>query len=849
MKRNISIFTFLLGAFAAGLASEAGADQTVYGGYCYFGEQYRGDLYDMYMKVNDFNMPVTLKVPGDKAVCTATKPNGMRIADNGWGYVKAEEAWSATLEIMEFDNVEWDAKSSPEYTWTYDGKPPACVAIAVRFDYIKYTLKFVSSQGGTMPEEIKTTYDEANLIPAPSSAPTGYHFDKWIATSSFDKEYRWEFETGASVSGEDFGLAECHEDNSIITLMAQWAPDTYAVSSTGENCKKVTVEASAAYTDDLAISWEPDGNWVKPTVTVYAGTDDKGTAIKTYSNLGEGTTSVTFKMSDLGEYYEKIFTKVSYNVYTITYNGNGGFFSNPMETSVTRRIENNTRISEFPEVHWDGDRMSLKGWYRAAGSEIEVNIGDLYDFGMNMEFYAEWDPSSTFNISGEVLPSGVGRIEGTNSYVKGKAVTLTAFPANGYSFVEWRRGDVRITDSTNLEVTVEGDAHYTAFFTGNVYKVSFDWDDNAIDGWLPPSKMVTFGQPYGMDDAIPDDPDFVFDHWVDDEGNRITSESLVTIDKRHTLYACVIRRPSYTIAYNGNGSTSDPMPNQKMYCGVADNLTSNAYERIGYHFRGWATNMADAAALKIAYADGERVMDIASTNETATLYAVWDAITFSEAMHCNDPNLAWKSSSGNSGNTNPWFTAFGEQIGDGTDSCVRQKGGDSQQWLVAQVVTNGSLSFSWKPTGCDGPLSFWIGPMEADPYTQESLVDLIGEDGSWSTFSTNGIPAGSWIHLYLYSDAGTCDIDQMTWTPEGSEPKQGKPVRASAAGVEDGIFSLTIPTTSGVAYGVWTNADLTVPAENWGLMEIKKADGETLDFSFGNVPGIPQLFFRAYEVK
>ena len=42
MKRHISIFTFLLGAFAAGFASEAGADQTVYGGYYYIGENYQG---------------------------------------------------------------------------------------------------------------------------------------------------------------------------------------------------------------------------------------------------------------------------------------------------------------------------------------------------------------------------------------------------------------------------------------------------------------------------------------------------------------------------------------------------------------------------------------------------------------------------------------------------------------------------------------------------------------------------------------------------------------------------------------------------------------------------------------
>ena len=57
------------------------------------------------------------------------------------------------------------------------------------------------------------------------------------------------------------------------------------------------------------------------------------------------------------------------------------------------------------------------------------------------------------------------------------------------------------------------------------------------------------------------------------------------------------------------------------------------------------------------------------------------------------------------------------------------------------------------------------------------------------------------------------------------------------------------PTPGGAAeYGVWTNADLTVPVGEWGLMEKKEAKGAPLDFVLP-ISGMPKLFFSAHEVE
>ena len=82
----------------------------------------------------------------------------------------------------------------------------------------------------------------------------------------------------------------------------------------------------------------------------------------------------------------------------------------------------------------------------------------------------------------------------------------------------------------------------------------------------------------------------------------------------------------------------------------------------------------------------------------------------------------------------------------------------------------------------------------------------------------------------------------------GGEPTPGEPVEVTAAGVADGVFALTIPAESGVDYGVWTNADLTI--DSWGLMgEPQKGEGDPLEFKWTILPEFPQLFFRAHKVE
>lgn len=86
----------------------------------------------------------------------------------------------------------------------------------------------------------------------------------------------------------------------------------------------------------------------------------------------------------------------------------------------------------------------------------------------------------------------------------------------------------------------------------------------------------------------------------------------------------------YFIAFASNGGIGS-MPQQTMPVGVATALTVNRFARTGYLFYGWSPSASGSRK----YTDGQKVTDIVAAGETATLYALWDAITYYVRYNAN----------------------------------------------------------------------------------------------------------------------------------------------------------------------------------------------------------------------
>ena len=77
---------------------------------------------------------------------------------------------------------------------------------------------------------------------------------------------------------------------------------------------------------------------------------------------------------------------------------------------------------------------------------------------------------------------------------------------------------------------------------------------------------------------------------------------------------------TYTVAFNGNGSTDKTMGTQTMTYDATDNLTANAYTKTGCNFAGWSTTQNG----NCEYPDKASVKNLTAENGgTVTLYAIW----------------------------------------------------------------------------------------------------------------------------------------------------------------------------------------------------------------------------------
>ena len=711
--------------------------------------------------------------------------------------------------------------------------------LGVKFRWLTYNLAYDSNGGSSAQGKTGLFYtNKFALAAAPVRA--GYAFAGWKDSAN------QVFAANEEVTGSDFSeLDAVHQDGHQVKLTAQWNEKSYAVGAAGENCT-VTVASSARFTEALQISWQPDqANFTRPTVVVHAGADATGAVLATYSS----GTSATFTMSSSGAHYDQIFITVRYEVYTLTFDPNGGKC-----TEASRRIEYDAYLGD-PLLPTPAQYMKVfDGWHLDNGDRVGSET--KYAWHKDVTVTAAWKDAETHRIETEVVPEGAGTVSGGREYLPGETAQLKVETvADGYGFSHWTNVLTQTGWPTpSLEVTVDGNAKYTAVFTGNVYTVKFDCDEElaeTADVTCPKSVKLRYGEPFGeLPAATVGNADYSFAYWMDVDDREIRPDTpFLMSDKINYVYAKVVLRPAYTIRYDGNGATSGSMPDQKAYCGEDTVLKPNAYVWPAHQFLNW-TNASGTV-----YADGATVKDLVAEGETAVLYAVWKEMTLAEAMHCD--NLDWTSEKveldPDPEGSAHWVVRFGENVGSNSISCARQDASAPSSYpqaLTAKLDSEGTLAFWWKPTGGEGQLWIWCNNQRSPDWPGNYEV-ISGADGVWSSY-TLAVPLGAqYVHIMNCDLDASADIDRMTWTPKGThpEPKEGEDnVDISTAMITDGKFTLSFEFDEEFDYLLKTNANLLI--DSWGVMEVEgKKKDKIMTFEPQIIEGQPQMFYRVDTIQ
>ncbi|MBR1922993.1 MAG: InlB B-repeat-containing protein, partial [Paludibacteraceae bacterium] len=134
-------------------------------------------------------------------------------------------------------------------------------------------------------------------------------------------------------------------------------------------------------------------------------------------------------------------------------------------------------------------------------------------------------------------------------------------------------------------------------------------------------------------------PGYHFVNWTKGGSSVSTSQTydLGNVSSSNSgAYVANFDANTYNVVFNANGG-SGTMSNQSHTYGQSKALTTNAFTRTGYAFRGWATSADRANAGTVDYTDGQSVSNLTTTNNgTYNLYAVWaELVTFTIASYSN----------------------------------------------------------------------------------------------------------------------------------------------------------------------------------------------------------------------
>ncbi len=191
---------------------------------------------------------------------------------------------------------------------------------------------------------------------------------------------------------------------------------------------------------------------------------------------------------------------------------------------------------------------------------------------------------------------------------------------NGYTFLGWSNAKGGTVVYNPGDIYAE-DSAVTLYAVWDPHKYTVSYDPNGGIG-APEEQIKFHDEKLILSNVKPKLVGYTFYGWATSPNGNVVynSSGSYSANKSVTLYA-VWRETTYSITYNANGGSNAPASQTKKHFSDLV-LSSSATAKSGYTFLGWATS----AAGEVVYQPG----DTYTTNESVTLYAVWEIITSGE---------------------------------------------------------------------------------------------------------------------------------------------------------------------------------------------------------------------------
>ncbi len=219
------------------------------------------------------------------------------------------------------------------------------------------------------------------------------------------------------------------------------------------------------------------------------------------------------------------------------------------------------------------------------GGLIISNIGEA---GSTISFDLFGGPTGSFEITAEASPEHGGTIEGAGTWYEGHSGTLTATPANGFSFENWTENGNVVSTQSNYSFTASADRHLVANFGSAVPVWPVTLTANPTDGG-----SVSGGGNHeeGENITVTATPSAGYDfiNWTENGSVVSTSASYSFVVEESRELAANFVVKSYQITLTANPSNGGNLTG----AGTVNHGTVravNAFPAEGFTFENWTEN-------------------------------------------------------------------------------------------------------------------------------------------------------------------------------------------------------------------------------------------------------------------
>ena len=255
--------------------------------------------------------------------------------------------------------------------------------------------------------------------------------------------------------------------------------------------------------------------------------------------------------------------------------------------------------------------------------------------------YDNGAPVCSINAQGEVYEDGI-------YYGDVKAILTAEDNESGVASFKFSNGVDVFTDKKTIDLGV-GETHLTGQVTDKSNNTSscdlivvknrdfvVRYDDNGGSLCSDKTLKVTYKRPYNKYGNLctPEKVGNTFNGWYLERAftTIINNSSIFNKKEDITLYA-KWNPNTYTIKFNGNGSSSGTMNTITCTYGEGCTLSANTFAKTGYKFMGWSES---SSATSSTYTDKQVVNNLTSeNNKTINLYAVWKVSSYTLTFNSN----------------------------------------------------------------------------------------------------------------------------------------------------------------------------------------------------------------------